>query len=91
MLAVARGTALPRFSVGARTIENVLRPVLIPTPAQLSMLPVLSGLIGGVLAFAWTRLVSSLPTLSTQVGQRRRVERSTSSREALRSGMFVRP
>jgi predicted PurR-regulated permease PerM len=49
--AVARGTALLVFSVLALTLDNVLRPVLIKKGADLSLLLILTGVIGGVLAF----------------------------------------
>jgi predicted PurR-regulated permease PerM len=48
---VLRGTVLLVFSVLALTLDNVLRPVLIKKGADLSLLLILTGVIGGVLAF----------------------------------------
>jgi predicted PurR-regulated permease PerM len=39
------------FSVVAVTLDNVLRPVLIKKGADLPLLLIMSGVIGGVLAF----------------------------------------
>ncbi len=69
--AAVRGTVLLVFAVAAVTLDNVLRPVLIKKGADLPLLLILSGVIGGVLAFgviglfigpvllavAWTLLV----------------------------------
>jgi len=67
-----RGTVLLVFSVVALTLDNVLRPVLIRKGADLPLLLILAGVIGGVLGFGivglfvgpvllavtWTLLVS---------------------------------
>jgi len=67
-----RGTVLLVISVVALTLDNVLRPVLIRRGADLPLLLILSGVIGGVFAFGivglfvgpvllavtWTLLVS---------------------------------
>ena len=49
--AAGRGTVLLVFSVVAVTLDNVLRPVLIRKGADLPLLLILAGVIGGVLAF----------------------------------------
>jgi predicted PurR-regulated permease PerM len=49
--AIFRGTVLLVFSVLALVLDNVLRPVLIKRGADLSLLLILTGVIGGVLAF----------------------------------------
>lgn len=49
--AVGRGTVLLVFSVLALVLDNVLRPVLIKKGADLSLMLILTGVIGGVLAF----------------------------------------
>jgi predicted PurR-regulated permease PerM len=46
-----RGTVLLVFSVVAVVLDNVLRPVLIRKGADLPLLLILAGVIGGVLAF----------------------------------------
>jgi predicted PurR-regulated permease PerM len=46
-----RGTVLLVFSLVAVTLDNVLRPVLIRKGADLPLLLILAGVIGGVLAF----------------------------------------
>ncbi len=46
-----RGTLLLVISIVALTLDNVLRPVLIRRGADLPILLILSGVIGGVLAF----------------------------------------
>jgi predicted PurR-regulated permease PerM len=46
-----RGTLLLVFSLVAVTLDNVLRPVLIRKGADLPLLLILAGVIGGVLAF----------------------------------------
>jgi predicted PurR-regulated permease PerM len=48
---VGRGTLLLVFSVVAVTLDNVLRPVLIKKGADLPLLLILAGVIGGVLSF----------------------------------------
>jgi predicted PurR-regulated permease PerM len=48
---VVRGTLLLVFSVLALVLDNVLRPILIKRGADLSLLLILTGVIGGVLAF----------------------------------------
>ncbi|MCX5731086.1 MAG: AI-2E family transporter YdiK [Deltaproteobacteria bacterium] len=48
---VGRGTLLLVFSVVAVTLDNVLRPVLIRKGADLPLLLILAGVIGGVLSF----------------------------------------
>jgi predicted PurR-regulated permease PerM len=67
-----RGTVLLIFSLVALTLDNVLRPVLIRKGADLPLLLILAGVIGGVLGFGivglfvgpvllavtWTLLVS---------------------------------
>jgi predicted PurR-regulated permease PerM len=49
--AAGRGTVLLVFSVVAVALDNVLRPVLIKRGANLPLLLIMSGVIGGVLAF----------------------------------------
>jgi predicted PurR-regulated permease PerM len=49
--APGRGTVLLVFSLIAVTLDNVLRPVLIRKGADLPLLLILAGVIGGVLAF----------------------------------------
>jgi len=49
--AAGRGTVLLVFSLVAVTLDNVLRPVLIKKGADLPLLLIMSGVIGGVLAF----------------------------------------
>jgi predicted PurR-regulated permease PerM len=49
--AVGRGTLLLVFSVAAMTLDNVLRPVLIKRGADLPLLLIMAGVIGGVLGF----------------------------------------
>ena len=49
--APGRGTVLLVFSVVAVTLDNVLRPLLIKKGADLPFLLIMSGVIGGVLAF----------------------------------------
>ena len=49
--ATGRGTVLLVFSVVAVTLDNVLRPVLIKKGADLPLLLILSGVLGGVLSF----------------------------------------
>src|SRR5512137_2928366 len=49
--ATGRGTVLLVFALVAVTLDNVLRPVLIKKGADLPLLLILSGVIGGVLAF----------------------------------------
>jgi predicted PurR-regulated permease PerM len=46
-----RGTVLLVFSLVAVTLDNVLRPVLIKKGADLPLLLIMAGVIGGVLAF----------------------------------------
>jgi predicted PurR-regulated permease PerM len=46
-----RGTLLLVISVVALTLDNVLRPILIKRGADLPLILILSGVIGGVLAF----------------------------------------
>jgi len=46
-----RGTVMLAFSVVALMLDNVLRPVLIKKGADLPLLLIMSGVIGGVLAF----------------------------------------
>jgi predicted PurR-regulated permease PerM len=49
--AAGRGTVLLVFSLVAVTLDNVLRPVLIRKGADLPLLLIMAGVIGGVLAF----------------------------------------
>ena len=49
--AAGRGTLLLVISVVALTLDNVLRPILIKKGADLPLLLILSGVIGGVIAF----------------------------------------
>jgi predicted PurR-regulated permease PerM len=49
--APGRGTVLLVFSLVAVTLDNVLRPVLIRKGADLPLLLILAGVIGGVLSF----------------------------------------
>ena len=49
--AAGRGTLLLVISVVALTMDNVLRPVLIKKGADLPLVLILSGVIGGVIAF----------------------------------------
>ncbi len=49
--AVGRGTLLLVISVVALTLDNVLRPILIKKGADLPLVLILSGVIGGVIAF----------------------------------------
>ena len=49
--APVRGTVLLVFSLFAVTLDNVLRPILIRKGADLPLLLIMSGVIGGVLAF----------------------------------------
>jgi predicted PurR-regulated permease PerM len=49
--AAGRGTVLLVFAVVAVTLDNVLRPVLIKKGADLPLLLIMAGVIGGVLAF----------------------------------------
>jgi predicted PurR-regulated permease PerM len=49
--AAGRGTLLLVFAIVAVTLDNVLRPVLIRKGADLPLLLILAGVIGGVLAF----------------------------------------
>jgi predicted PurR-regulated permease PerM len=49
--AAGRGTLMLVFSIAAVTLDNVVRPVLIKKGADLPLLLILSGVIGGVLAF----------------------------------------
>jgi predicted PurR-regulated permease PerM len=49
--AAGRGTVLLVFSLVAVTLDNVLRPVLIKKGADLPLLLIMAGVIGGVLAF----------------------------------------
>jgi predicted PurR-regulated permease PerM len=49
--AAGRGTVLLVFAIVAVTLDNVLRPVLIRKGADLPLLLILAGVIGGVLAF----------------------------------------
>jgi predicted PurR-regulated permease PerM len=49
--AAGRGTVLLVFSVVAVVLDNVLRPVLIRKGADLPLLLIMAGVIGGVLAF----------------------------------------
>jgi predicted PurR-regulated permease PerM len=46
-----RGTVLLVFGIVAVTLDNILRPVLIKKGADLPLLLILSGVLGGVLAF----------------------------------------
>ena len=46
-----RGTVLLIFSLVAVTLDNLVRPVLIRKGADLPLLLIMSGVIGGVLAF----------------------------------------
>jgi predicted PurR-regulated permease PerM len=48
---VGRGTLLLVISVVALTLDNVLRPILIKKGADLPLVLILSGVIGGVIAF----------------------------------------
>jgi predicted PurR-regulated permease PerM len=48
---VGRGTVLLVISVVAVTLDNVLRPILIRRGADLPLLLILAGVLGGVLAF----------------------------------------
>jgi predicted PurR-regulated permease PerM len=49
--AAGRGTVLLVFALVAVTLDNVLRPVLIKKGADLPLLLIMAGVIGGVLAF----------------------------------------
>jgi predicted PurR-regulated permease PerM len=49
--ATGRGTVLLVFSVVALTLDNVLRPILIKRGADLPLLLILVGVLGGVLGF----------------------------------------
>ena len=49
--ATGRGTVLLVFSVVAVTLDNVLRPILIRKGADLPLLLILAGVLGGVLSF----------------------------------------
>jgi len=49
--AAGRGTVMLVFSLVAVTLDNVLRPVLIKRGADLPLLLIMAGVIGGVLAF----------------------------------------
>ena len=49
--APGRGTVLLVFAVVAVTLDNVLRPVLIKKGADLPLLLIMAGVIGGVLSF----------------------------------------
>jgi predicted PurR-regulated permease PerM len=49
--AVGRGTLLLVISVVALTLDNVLRPILIKKGADLPLVLILSGVIGGVIGF----------------------------------------
>jgi predicted PurR-regulated permease PerM len=49
--AVGRGTLLLVISIVALTLDNVLRPILIKKGADLPLVLILSGVIGGVIAF----------------------------------------
>ena len=49
--AAGRGTLLLVISVVALTLDNVLRPILIKKGADLPLVLILSGVIGGVIAF----------------------------------------
>jgi len=49
--AAGRGTVMLVFSLVAVTLDNVVRPVLIKKGADLPLLLIMSGVIGGVLAF----------------------------------------
>jgi len=48
---VGRGTLLLVISIVALTLDNVLRPILIKKGADLPLVLILSGVIGGVIAF----------------------------------------
>ena len=50
-MAIPRGTVLLVWSCVVATLDNVLRPVLIRMGADLPLLLILSGVIGGLLAF----------------------------------------
>ena len=77
-----RGTVLLVFAIVAVTLDNVLRPVLIKKGADLPLLLILSGVLGGVLAFgvvglfvgpvllavAWTLLVAWVSDLDRSPG-----------------------
>jgi predicted PurR-regulated permease PerM len=77
-----RGTVLLVFGIVAVTLDNVLRPVLIKKGADLPLLLILSGVLGGVLAFgvvglfvgpvllavAWTLLVAWVGDLDQTPG-----------------------
>ena len=77
-----RGTVLLVFGLVAVTLDNVLRPVLIKKGADLPILLILSGVLGGVLAFgvvglfvgpvllavAWTLLVAWVGDLDQAPG-----------------------
>jgi predicted PurR-regulated permease PerM len=77
-----RGTVLLVFSLVAVTLDNILRPVLIKKGADLPLLLILSGVLGGVLAFgvvglfvgpvllavAWTLLVAWVGDLDPAPG-----------------------
>ena len=78
-----RGTVLLVFSVVAVTLDNVLRPVLIRKGADLPLLLILAGVIGGVLGFGivglfigpvllavtWTLLASWVDDLDRTPGE----------------------
>jgi len=49
--AAGRGTVLLVFSLVAVTLDNVLRPVLIKKGADLPLLLIMAGVIGGVIGF----------------------------------------
>ena len=49
--AAGRGTLLLVFSVAAVTLDHVLRPVLLKRGADLPLLLIMAGVIGGVLGF----------------------------------------
>jgi predicted PurR-regulated permease PerM len=49
--ASARGTLLLVFTIAAQTIDNVIRPVLIKRGANLPLLLILAGVIGGLISF----------------------------------------
>ena len=85
-----RGTLLLVFSVVAVTLDNVVRPVLIKKGADLPLLLILSGVIGGVLAFGivglfigpvllavtWTLLVSWVGDLDREPIDRDPIEQA---------------
>jgi predicted PurR-regulated permease PerM len=78
--AAAKGTLLLVFTIAGQTIDNVIRPILIRRGADLPLLLIISGVIGGlvsfgvvglflgpvVLAVAWTLVASWVAELDEQ-------------------------